>query len=427
MSGSVSPVFSDPARSSFLRSLLRGQGYLPIPGTSDVSIFGSWQGFCSRLPAPRAAYMRGQPGKDSPAGTLRVIHQPDLLAGFNIVGLLELARIAADIAQVPVTFSGLDYDTFTNHRFRSSMIPDIRGRACIRLGQLVPKADRRKLALSAGPADRSIVSTWQNVMLPSARFWRRHLGRNSVPVAPRAKLTEAEDQLAAHMNELCSVHPVTAAMTGGIRMLADLCFGFSPQIYSAASLVSSENDAVISLTREALRFNAGIADRLVWRICPKCHGRGTARVFEKTGSAYADWRCSSCDESGGDALDFTPDGSSAGLPKYVPQVMLCDLIDLIVYPATAAISYAGGLSHALAARTMAVHINGSALYPELFWDPLSLFESTIPAHVAPDIRSLWTSGKFSSWWYRLVYDPAYLAEVVIPNLSLARTGNCDER
>jgi hypothetical protein len=374
-------------------------GYLIVqPGSTDV-IFGRWDLFMKQLVA------------DDRAGPVRVVHQPNFFPSLNVMGLMRLGGKVAKATTKPLRFTGVDYDIAGNHAFRSAQVAAINGSKSLYLGGVVPKANRRSIALVSRPPSARSLSSSSSTIRSTAAFWKRHV-RRAGHFASDLNDPLLEQSMVRYLAIVENSDWLTSGLMSGFRSVSlDLLDQLLEQESGTTSFIGLAS-GLEELTIEVLKVEKDASTRLVWRICQTCFHRCRVETSIRSGHVHCAWTCFKCGDGGTGTLNFEELLPLERIvPAYVPQVLLSDLSDAALVDAKCYLAYAGGLSHTLESRRMALQL-GCVPAPEFSWDPQSLFSHLLPDNLSREVEAAWTRGKFSALWYGLIYGKRSLMSAV---------------
>lgn len=329
---------------------------------------------------------------------VRVSHQPNLFAGLNIGGLLIIAEELAKKSGGIVVFVSIDYDDAGDQRFRSPILPPLQGKNPIHIKGAVKKADRQKVAFAAPAPDIETAKSWVALHKQVAA----HFGSNpsgsfsSLARLPITKLlsqskslTDFNLALLLHLSSFINDAPV-------IFVQASQCL---PLLASNINL----------LVTKILRQYPEQSPNLVWRICDFCLRRCHTTLTLQEPFIHCAWYCPSCSHKAEQMLDWTTRIEPKDLPAFTPKVLLCDMIDHHIIQADVSVSYAGGIEHSIASRTLYKSLVGARdTKPEYTWRP-----SAMPFDPNGELQHLWKSGRFSSYLYHELFGAKYLKESIL--------------
>lgn len=411
----------------------------------------------TNTPRVQAALARLRAG----AKIIRIFHQPDTLMGLNIAGLLDLADRASEVlaggtGQRPVAvFILLDYDVAGDQRFRAPYLPGRLHFGLTHLSGAVPTKARRRIACATPPPSVAQVDSWMHLFNEAAMSWADLLRRAGEPILTPS---EIQDRLSAVAKAIAhayrSMPSLTLANAAAASWMANIAWGLDTVFVPSSWLLGHSHGDMINILRNGMdwseRATQGINQALtslggaplakqidlhtrgVWRVCPQCLNRIPMRVVPESDRTIGSWLCQSCHESGLEIIDehaiiSTPLGE---VPRIVPAVFVCDLLESISYGLDIGVNYAGGVEHALWSQVAAV-THGLPLSFQYFWDPNDLIEKRIVQAAIQSMRrhahsqdeqeqvlsDSFQRGRFPALFFWALYGRKYLRDSVLRSAS----------
>lgn len=401
--------------------------------TSDTNHYADWVNQVRRQtsrppgPSPRVRRVLARHAKafHSQAGTLteavaaaiegissgsdlfKISHQPNTFVTQNIATMshVQTAIVSHHLQQtgVPpvVVFILIDYDVAGDARFRGGTLPTQDG-GHARLRGAVHQRDHDRLAFAIPLPSRERLVEW-SASLTNATI---HMGRRleSAGVAPTS-LAESRDKMSVLLEMFRETWENASSLVKwnsfALSHIVNLTWRHNT-VFIPASFMIAELASEIEESATVLAADSSPAS-LVWRTCPVCFTRCRCTSVPRR-PRLASSACPGCGFSATEEIDFsmTCRGPYVGaLPVFVPRVYLCDAMDLEVYRFAAGVTYAGGIAHTVAART--VHATrGGVLPPELIWEPTQLLwnrSDTVASIFSSGVASHFQRGKYPALLY----------------------------
>jgi hypothetical protein len=338
---------------------------------------------------------------------IRVFHQPNTLAGLNIGGLAVVADYSCELlaphngTRPIAVFLALDYDDAGDQRFRTPQLPAWSEVKILRLGGVVQGSLRRRVACAVPTPPKDRVMDWLLKITEAAKMWARLLRRAGASVNPYREVNEKAKQMTdvylRYYQELASLTLANAAALSWLLNVAWeldtivipsswlLKYSYKDMIFFARDegAYSSKATAEVMTAASVLQLDIlpkaiNLRNKGIWRVCPQCFTRNFMRLIVEVDSTIGEWECSSCEAKGVEAIDeFQMLSSPVGdVPRLVPAVTICDLLEIKSYGLPIGIHYAGSVEHTLWSRITSILL-GQLNSFEYFWEPHGIVANSI--------------------------------------------------
>lgn len=387
------------------------------------------------------------------APVIRIFHQPNTLMGLNVLGLTEISNhlqhCRSWLTQKPVTlFLLLDYDSANDKRFLSPVLPAFSKQGPITLKGVVPNSIRGRIACAVPQPPKQAAVQWINQVIDSAKFWRPAIQSTGMPVFLKSEIGERG---AFIVEQLMEVYSISYSMTQNnsfmlskfVNTILDHDVLFLPaswlleysypkflEILCLDEYTISELNLVIEREQKSLglkdnQFRCNFKQKGAWRTCSKCFTRRPLIVRgDSVTNLVGSWECSHCGIKATESLDKyqVVDGPFGEIPKIIPSVVMCDLLEVLSYQLVIGCHYAGGLEHLMQSKLVRKAI-GIPLADDFIWDPVTLFTDKYKrVNIRRSNNSLnygldrWNEsfrcGKFPAVFYWLLFDKYLIRDQV---------------
>lgn len=382
---------------------------------------------------------------------MRIAHQPNLFAGLNILSLPIIASFASHLIsnalpdaenRVSVIFVFTDYDDASDQRFRTAFLPEWSRSGNLQLTGAVSKNQRRQIACSIATPEINTVTKWVDHYKRSVKYWSAKFASLGLP----SNNTNDAIDIAEYIGELTlktyvQSRSLTEANSVLISKILNDIWGLNVLCVPASRLLSAVYDKIIAWTAaddnqrqlacvtaktcidksglDLSNFTLDFRRSGLWRICDMCLRRCSIEIARALTGTVGVWKCDHCGRQATEYLDeYSEILTDVGfIPKIVPKVMLCDLLEILEYDMRVGASYAGSIDHIVMSRLVATYLK-KPVGPELIWDPREIFINT---KRWPDVDSKinLTANEFSKYLYEGRF-PAIFYASLVPSGNIAR-------
>jgi hypothetical protein len=186
-----------------------------------------------------------------------------------------------------------------------------------------------------------------------------------------------------------------------------------PLFVTASDYLAPLGKQVNSLVSTVLQYRPALTSHLVWRICNNCLRRCHGGLKVRSAAITCTWQCHVCNYICTEELDWGHRLPRSGGPAFVPQVLLCDMIDAMLIRAAESVSYAGSMPHLVASQELYREISGSLTQPQDYvWRPADLGLSSNYS-----LPELWDRGRFSAYLYEDIFGSDVVRENILRSAS----------
>lgn len=321
-----------------------------------ASAFHARNGTSRHVRSSLAALSHGAP-------IVRFAHQPNLLPYLGVIGqfffVWNLARSVSTVTDqsiVPAYFI-VDYDTATDRRFRTSLLPQPRMRHGMeRISYPIGRQDAKAVAFNLAAPNEKMSRAWSAIFDRWADGYQRvhHAESHSFPRLSDSGLESARQCLASlfveYRRHRLFAWGNAAHLSHLVNTVWRLPVVFIPLSVSAVGL----EKGIIGLA-ERLQARGKEDVSYAWYVCSHCYGRTAAAIGLSRPLA-----CATC----GASAEPGPLGRSVSRPRIVPKVVMDNLADYALYGVVGGIGYGAGVAHMRDSRREAKRI-GQYFGPEM--------------------------------------------------------------
>lgn len=379
------------------------------------------------------------------APIIRIFHQPNTIAALNIIGLLDLARYLMKNpswgeTQPVILFIALDYDKADDKRFRNPVIPTFSKDGLLSLKGVVPNKIKKQIACAIRAPQTEDSLKWIKFLEESAKYWRPVLKKSDYSVRSKRDITDKSKLISEAFSRIyVPNNSITLANTMAIAWfivkVLNLDVLFIPASWllqysydDILFLLSIDDDKVASINRSIRQLykqlnitpnfkEVDFKNRGVWRLCNNCYVRKPITIVNvSSGEIIGEWRCDECGIETTENLNKFEliDTHLGAIPKVIPSVMVCNLLETISYRFQTAINYAGSIQHLLLSKVACRELD-IPMMRDYIWEPSVLFDKssinngldTIDRGLSSEQKSDWViafqEAKFPTFFYWMLF------------------------
>lgn len=386
----------------------------------------------------------------SGAPVIRLFHQPNTLMGLNVLGLTDISRHLQHNHSLsslkPVTlFLLLDYDSANDKRFISPTFPILSKLGPVYLKGVVPNRIRNRIACAVPQPPEHVAVNWLNQLIESAKFWSSAISRSGAPIFSKAQIDERGAFIIAQLKEsFTSSSSLTEVNSFVISKFINTILNYDILFIPASWLLEYSypnileilcmDDDIIGQLNTVIKqeykqfgleldlIDCNFKQKGAWRICHQCFKRRPMRVEGvNVTNLVGSWECPQCGIKATECLsDYqVVQGPFGEIPKVIPSVIICDLLEVLSYELMVGCHYAGGLEHLIRSKFVRKAI-GQPLATDFIWDPNTLFTDKCNIDQISNLDSDYTCGldcwnksfrcgKFPAIFYWLLLDYNYIS------------------